>query len=316
MKLVPLYLTYNNETLQDGVGAQILRIVALRGISKYFKVGYVHSGVKDLTVTQLDPAQARNEIDAYIQNLNEIFHFESDAHQVFDEIHEIYDLSRRIFLRQILRSLLLRKVILLRITVPYYVANKYPRAYKSAGRYLPEFGVDKSDAQPKIVIHFRAGADPRHVDTGKTEARFVEIYYFEKVVSKILEKNLQFQFDICLLTDAPPKPFLYSPPADQLYLWEKTGYRIKNGMIEIKALDLGDSGITKIPGFRVVHGGDPIEALKEMATADFLLMSRSTLSFLGALLNQCGLVIYPPRFGSEPLAGWISGEDYVEGFTE
>ena len=312
MKLLPVYLTYNNESIKDGVGAQILRIVALRGISKHFKLGYVHSGIRDLTVTQLDPAQARHEIDAYVRHLNEIFFFESDYHQVFDEIHDVYNLSRRTLLRQSLRSIFLRKIILLRVTVPYYFTNKKPGIYKSILSLLPDFTSERSTEKPKIVIHFRAGADPLHIDTGKSEARFITIDYFEQVVFKILANHPLSRYDVCLLTDAPAQPFHYSPPADQLHLWEKTGYKVKDGSIEIKALDLEGRGISRIPGFRVVHGGDPIAALKEMSTADFLIMSRSTLSFLGALLNQSGKIIYPPRFGSEPLAGWIAGEDYVE----
>ncbi len=308
---MPLYLTYDNEMIQDGVGAQVMRIVAIRAITKYFKLGYLHSGIKKLTVTQLDPAQSQREIDDYISYLNETFTFSPHKTRELHEILQIYNLSHRLLLRYGLRALILRRRILLKVTIPFYITDRNPKMFKSVVKLLPSFTPKQSENKIRVVIHFRAGADPKHVDPGKSEARFVPIDYFEKLVSQIQRENPGSDLDLCLLTDAPAVSFYYSPPSDQLEKWKEAGYEIKNGSIEIKALDLEESRISEIPGFRVVHGGDPVEAVKEMANADYLLMSRSTLSFLGALLNQTGEVIYPPRFGAKPIAGWISGEKFM-----
>jgi len=310
VKLIPIYLTYNNESIQDGVGAQVLRIVTIKAISEHYRIGYVHSGISKLIVTQLDPAQTTVEIENYISYLNRVFTFES-VRQEFDLAYNLYNLSRRDLVRFCMRAFFSRKRILLRVTIPFYVTNKNPKIFKKTKKFLPIIANKESTGKLKIVIHFRVGADSKHIDPGKIEARFIAIDYFEKVVFKIVQESHDREIEVCLLTDAPSETFNYSPPAEQLKEWEKTGYHVENGMIEIKALDLGESEISKIPGFRVIHGGDPIDALREMSTADFLLMSRSTLSFLGALLNQQGKIIYPPRFGSEPLPGWISGEKYA-----
>jgi hypothetical protein len=311
VKIVPLYLTYDNEIIQDGVGAQVMRIVAVRAISKYFKLGYLHSGIKKLTVTQLDPAQSQQEIDEYISYLNETFAFSSHKIKEMHEVYKVYNLSHRLLLSYGLRALILRRRILLKVTIPFYITDRNPKIFKSVVKLLPSFTPKQSQNKIKVVIHFRAGADPKHIDPGKSEARFVPIDYFEKLVAQIQRDNPSSALDLCLLTDAPAKSFYYSPPSDQLKKWEETGYEIKNGSVEIKALDLEESWISGTPGFRVVHGGDPIEAIKEMANADYLLMSRSTLSFLGALLNQTGEVIYPPRFGAKPIDGWVSGEKFM-----
>ena len=312
MRIIPLYLTYDNEKIQDGVGAQLLRIIGIRAICNYFKLGYIHSGIKKLTITQLDPAQSEEEIHSYISYLNGIFKFDSQGIKEFHEVYHIYNLSHRILLTYGLRAFFFRRTTLLKVVIPFYITNKNIKIFKSASDLLPRFNSKMFQDKIKLVIHFRAGADPSHIDTGKTEARFLPINYFEKLVFQIQKDNPGHEWDICLLTDAPAEPFYYSPPMDQLEKWEETGYKIKNGLIEIKALNLSSSNIAEIPGFRIVHGGDPVEALKEMASADYLLMSRSTLSFVGALLNQTGLIFYPPRFGSQPLTGWISGEDYTQ----
>ena len=195
-----------------------------------------------------------------------------------------------------LRALILRKRTLLKVTIPFYITTRNPKVFNSVINSLPKFSTKQTQGKIRIVIHFRAGADPKHIDPGKSEARFLPIEYFEKLVSHIQHENSNSELDVCLLTDAPAESFSYSPPADQLEMWQRTGYEINNGLIEIKALDLERSRILGFPGFRVVHGGDPVEALKVMADADYFLMSRSTLSFLGALLNRSGKIIYPPPF--------------------
>lgn len=310
MKFVPLYLTYDNEIIQDGVGAQIMRIIAIRAISQHFKLGYLHTGVKNLTVTQLDPFQNQQEIDQYIFSLNEIFKLASVNINNAKEEYQIYNLTRKDLLIYGLRAMLLRKKILLKITIPFYITNRYPKALKNVSKLLPDFRLNQTQDKRKVVIHFRAGADPKHIDPGKSEARFIPIDYFDDIVSKIRKQNPNLEFEVCLLTDAPPQAIHYSPLAEQLEKWKETGYKIENGSIEIKPLDLKASNLQRIPGFRVIHGGDPVEAVREMASADYLLMSRSTLSYLGAILNKSGTIIYPPRFGATPLRGWIAGENY------
>jgi hypothetical protein len=59
-----------------------------------------------------------------------------------------------------------------------------------------------------------------------------------------------------------------------------------------------------IPNLRKFVNGDPIEALEAMATADLLMMSRSSFSYVAAILNAEGIVIYHP-FWHSPLPEWI-----------
>jgi len=40
-----LYLTYDNQKLQDGIGAQALRILGIFSISQAFHIKYLHSPI-------------------------------------------------------------------------------------------------------------------------------------------------------------------------------------------------------------------------------------------------------------------------------
>ena len=71
-----------------------------------------------------------------------------------------------------------------------------------------------------------------------------------------------------------------------------------------------------IPNVKIIANGDAIEALKGMATADIFMMSRSSFSYVAAILNRRGIVIYYP-FWHSPLPSWIvateSGISYPTG---
>jgi len=54
----------------------------------------------------------------------------------------------------------------------------------------------------------------------------------------------------------------------------------------------------------VIRGGNPLVAIEVMAKSDYLLMGKSSLSYVGALLNKSGKVYSPRDFWHKPLPGW------------
>jgi len=67
-----LFLTYDNQSLMDGVGAQLQRIVSVYGVAKLSKSKYLHSGLVDI-----DPQAFSNktfqERQTEINQWNELF---------------------------------------------------------------------------------------------------------------------------------------------------------------------------------------------------------------------------------------------------
>jgi hypothetical protein len=49
----------------------------------------------------------------------------------------------------------------------------------------------------------------------------------------------------------------------------------------------------------------PIDCLRKLATADVLVMSRSSFSYVGAILNKTGIVMYHP-FWHSALSSWLT----------
>ena len=109
---------------------------------------------------------------------------------------------------------------------------------------------------------------------------------------------------ITILTDAPDSISHYTPPESQRALWEGTpGF--SDGIMTIQPMDFSELGkITGIP-INVVRGGNPLDAIRIMAAADFFVMSKSSLSYVGALLNKVGQIYWPKSFWHRPLNSWI-----------
>ncbi len=59
-----------------------------------------------------------------------------------------------------------------------------------------------------------------------------------------------------------------------------------------------------LPHLKKFINEDPIKTLERLATADILIMSRSAFSYLGALFNETGTVVYFP-FEYPPMPGWL-----------
>jgi hypothetical protein len=59
-----------------------------------------------------------------------------------------------------------------------------------------------------------------------------------------------------------------------------------------------------IPNLARFINGDPIETLRRMATADALVLSRSSYSYVAPILNANGIIIYHP-FWHSPIKEWL-----------
>src|SRR5262249_51378216 len=63
-----------------------------------------------------------------------------------------------------------------------------------------------------------------------------------------------------------------------------------------------------VPNLERFINFDPIESLRRMATADALILSHSSFSYLPAILNQNCIVIYHPYWRS-PMKDWLISDD-------
>lgn len=78
-----------------------------------------------------------------------------------------------------------------------------------------------------------------------------------------------------------------------------------NVILDARANRLEDFDV--IPNLARYINGDPIETLRRMATADGLVISRSSYSYVAAILSANGIVVYHP-FWHSPLREWLAAD--------
>ena len=110
-------------------------------------------------------------------------------------------------------------------------------------------------------------------------------------------KKLDIPFVCELYTEVPSKTFVVTPQHHGI-----EGRLPGNVTIDPQVNRLEDFDI--IPNLARFVNGDPIETLRRMATAEALVLSRSSYSYVAAILNANCIVVYHP-FWHSPLKEWL-----------
>jgi hypothetical protein len=150
------------------------------------------------------------------------------------------------------------------------------------------------------------------VQKGEQISREVESRFYLGLSSDIYDTYGAKVNEFLIFTDSPPNNLNYSPPKTQHDLWI-TSPKFEEGVMSISGLDIAEV-FSDFPVKPSVHyGGDPILALRVMAGADLLIMSRSSFSYVAAILNTKGSIYYPSKFWHKPLPKWhvVKEDSYV-----
>lgn len=309
---VPLWLTYDNQKIQDGFGAQLLRIITLKAICNYYHIGYKHSPIGELKPNHLDPFQTLMARAKFLKRVQNTFFFEESSQKSFDNVKHVYNFSRRILIKEALLALLSRKKTLLKVAIPYYVSRGNPKMFREIVSRDFFSNSQNKDQFKTVVVHFRQGVDPLHIDSGKHVSRMVPFSYFESQLRKIVEIHGSDNLKIYILTDSPKQPYTYYPPGDAIKAWKVQNYKLdKSGGVRVKSYDFTQTLLKELPNVKVFNGGDPLKALNLMSKADYLIMSDSALSYLGGTLNKNGVCIVPKDYKPGQLKNWIKGDDFL-----
>lgn len=303
-------LTYDAAAGTDGTGAQLQRVFALYAACKMLHLPYLHSELQNLTITPLDPFQDEIALKSYLIRVNKEFKLPSSVGEEidFDEVYKIKILNYRVLIKYYMRAFMLREKYLLMVQNPFQLVEKFPTSFLHVQKYfhslLPE--AEKRTGEKNIVIHVRRGSNGADLLPGETTPRMLPNSYYFARINEIRMRYCERvdNIELVVITDTPKEDFKYSPLEFQLPLWSNEP-RFQHGGIEIRGENFREFELDFLSKFTVIHGGDPILALRQMQDADFLVMSRSSFSYVGAILNSKGKVFYPPNFWHRPMKKWI-----------
>jgi hypothetical protein len=259
----------------DGAGAQLQRIVGIYALSRLLGLPYIHSPLLAIEKHGAAP-------DDFVAQCNEKFNIPSDFRlpDKYD-VMEIDDPDLKT-LKQIVKESNKRKTFaLVRITRPYQITDVYPQAYEAVKNISP-FPFQKSPVV-RVAIHVRRGD---LLSVKEYSFRILPDRYYVRLAQRlreIFEKNkLEATFE------------LYSD-----------GNPVGHGSCQFEEFN-------SIPNLRKFVDLDPMEAMRQMATANVLILSHSSFSYLAALFNVEGVILYH-RFWHAPLDSWVINDD-LRGF--
>jgi hypothetical protein len=301
-----IYVTFDSSFAVDGTGAQLQRMISIYALANYFGFNYIHSEIKQVSVHPFDPFQTEKLYDEYLGEMNDFFQFRELNQLQKDPINFTrYNVFFWKFMGLIVRNRLRNNSLYLALLEPYPITEFRTQILESirgqislAIRDVPHF------TYPYVAIHYRQGVGGFALYPGQNIPRETSLTQFEQaLLSVINEVGIDSIGSVIVLTDAPTDVTLYRPPIQQQALWEDTpGY--SDGVMTIQPIDFGKLSEKFNLPIHVIRGGNPLDAIYLMANSDFLLMSKSSLSYLGGIFNNTGEVYFPKDFWHRPLSKW------------
>lgn len=288
-----LYLTYDNETHTDGAGAQLQRIMSIYLLSKYYRVGYVHTPILKMSYQGARCLQENREDNDQISKYNEIFSIPSDTilgeinetvtceYCTEDFIHSCMDRSKNIN-------------ILLRIAFAHSIVDKIPNILL----HSTPIAINPNNTKPIIVaVHVRRG----ELFVLESHRMLPNSYYVNcmQEISKILNSS-GISHEFHLHTEVITKPTLITSEHHGIFVKLETPVLLSPEDSHIEDFNVFDNIKYRI-------NEDPVDTLKALCSANILLCSRSSFSYVAAMVNK-GTVLFPP-FWHALSPGWISTRD-------
>ena len=262
-------VTYANDKHLDGPAAQLQRIYGVYSISRLLGLSYIHS-----PLIAIEHSEGSHD---FLAMCNDVFNIPSDIslpskYAIYETAH--LDLAT---LERIKKESIRKKTFtLIRATYPYRITDIYPESYRAVKSISP-FRFQKSSVV-RVAIHVRRG-DALY---RPKEDRMLPDSYYISVAQELRRIFASLKLDY----------------AFEVY---SDGYPNDPEMNKFKCF-------YSIPNLKISVGSDPMGSLQNMATADVLIISHSSFSYLAGILNTWGVVMYN-RFCHSPLDEWVINDD-------
>lgn len=301
--------------LSDGSGAQVQRHLETIALAHYLNTSVSDGVISDFDSNPGDGIRSYEEKKLHVEQINSmIIPRILDCHK----IHKVLEsrlinylmlnhlqICRR-SLKVVDRSLALGNLhIALNVHNTATIVRRNPFLLEKLKIELTKRSQLKQKRKSiKIVAHIH-GAKKL---SKQMESRFIEIGWFVSIIgeiSKLLE-SLEISYKVEVHTDIPRQPnrvwkdeLGLSAPTKRI--WHEEGILSKNGEMKLAFLDL-EKLLKSLKKIEIVRDIPPIEVLHAFQNADILITNKSSLSFVGAFLNDKGIIVctnsWLPRLNS------------------
>lgn len=291
-------VTYDPTRATDGVGSQLLRIYGLYALSRSLAVKYVHTPLSRVDYQGFVPLLTGRTDPDFVGRYNAFFRLSSDDFDLERCEHiPIHVLTRETVEQYRAYAATTGHSVLLEAIHHYGYTDRHPQALLALRAVSPYR--DHRVAGPlRVCIHMRRGDNtvPGRQDASQ---RLLPNAYYLRVCRAVLEalRPHGVPFVVRLHTEAVSQTYTLHPGTPGVFFQLDEPATINPSGHTLKDFDA-------LPNLEKVINVDAREALDDFATADILILSLSSLGYLGGLLNPQGLVVYAPWW-HPPLSDWL-----------
>jgi hypothetical protein len=179
--------------------------------------------------------------------------------------------------------------------LPYGIADRFPDCYEACKEISPFASSIREGRGLRVAVHVRRG-DLFVVDSHRMLPNAYYIDVAQKVVRELEARGMDYQIE--LFTEVPHSALTVLPGHHGI------ATRIQAPVVVTPEMSrLGDFDV--LPNLVRHVNGPAIDCIRKLATADVLVMSRSSLSYLAGILNRRGIVLYRPFWHRAP-SSWVT----------
>jgi hypothetical protein len=294
-----MYITYNNLGHTDGAGAQLQRIISIYKIAKYYNIGYIHTGIKHLDNQGVTHIENNSVDESQIDLYNNLFYIQGDKPDTSDYISIFLDSPTIEDLKSYIVS---GENVILYITHSHVIIDSNADILNIPLKF--QWSETTIKFPLKIAVHIRRG-DLFVVESHRMLPNSYYTHCMKSLEGIFTHANIPYEFHIY--------SEMFSSTVDVSRYVSK--YYSKN-IDHPVFVNLDDFNLEDFKAFNnvVFHINEcPVKCLIEMSNADVLVSSKSSYSYTASIINQKGIIIFPP-FWHSMKQSWISaysGDDIV-----
>ena len=195
LRMLTRNLVFSNDvsSKQDGVGAQIQRMLAVASLAHYLRIPFQQSEIKEIAIHPLDPYQSEKEYLLFLTRLNHLVQIDGKCNfNIYRSINHISEISMTNLIILGLKSTIIRKYICLNVVSPYVLSDHIPDSYLKIRKSLSNFYSNQQihNTETTIVIHYRHGVGGKAVYPGQRLARELDEAYFTELIDRYIFLDL------------------------------------------------------------------------------------------------------------------------------
>lgn len=323
-----------DNSLIDGIGSQIQRQISVFAAAKYLNFEFIGRPIEQLMLRASDFREGRTEDDILrivndlVAKCIEISTVPKNYNAKYTRTLSItpkgyfwdrlkYRRPRAFMVTLASLSILTRRNLKVYLSDGFFLTKKFPELYEqinsaSARNYLNQHLIQDTNSKNSFVIavHIRRGEVHQNSNIEELKRRYLPIHRHLEVLKLVLKlpEVQNRRVTIKIMSDSPIRDSKLAEETNQHQLWKDQLGIEKEYLFESENF----SELKKLhPNLEICQDLDSISSLAQFAFANCLLMSKSSFSYVGALLNKGDLVVYE-EFWHSPLAKWVQVSGALE----